>query len=185
MLALALVAASLGVDNFAAAIGIGLAGVDRRLRLRVAIAFGLFEGGMPVVGVAVGRQVAAGIGSHADLIAGGLLIATGLFTAVSSRFGDGGDEDGETGALRNTTMVRLLISGAALSIDNLIVGFALGTYRVSIWVAAVIITIVSVGVSLAGLELGGRLGRRVEYDAELLGGAALVGIGVAIAAGVL
>jgi putative Mn2+ efflux pump MntP len=41
MLALLLVAVSLGLSNFAAAIAIGVSGVDARTRLRVAIVFGL------------------------------------------------------------------------------------------------------------------------------------------------
>jgi putative Mn2+ efflux pump MntP len=32
-----------GLDNFAVAIDIGLTGVDRRVRLRIAVVFGLFE----------------------------------------------------------------------------------------------------------------------------------------------
>ncbi len=47
MLTLLLVAGSVGADNFAAAVAIGLAGVDRHLRLRIAVVFGLFEAGMP------------------------------------------------------------------------------------------------------------------------------------------
>ena len=50
MLALLLVAVSLGLSNFAAAIAIGITGVDRRLRLRIALAFGVFEAGMPIAG---------------------------------------------------------------------------------------------------------------------------------------
>ena len=34
---------------------------------------------------------------------------------------------------------RLVLTGAALSIDNLVVGFALGTYHVSIAMAALVI----------------------------------------------
>jgi manganese efflux pump family protein len=55
VLALLLVAGSLGMSNFAASIAIGLAGVDRSLRLRIAFAFGLFEAGMPVLGLLLGR----------------------------------------------------------------------------------------------------------------------------------
>jgi putative Mn2+ efflux pump MntP len=40
LLTLLLVAGSVGADNFAAAIAIGLAGVDRQLRLRIAVVFG-------------------------------------------------------------------------------------------------------------------------------------------------
>jgi putative Mn2+ efflux pump MntP len=183
MLTLVLVAASLGASNFAAAIGIGIAGVDARLRLRVAITFGLFEGGMPLIGIAIGRPVATAVGSSTNLIAGGLLIATGLFTILTSR---SDTEDVGAGAtLRDHGMMRLLISGAALSVDNLIVGFALGAYKVSLPIAAAIIATVSVTVSLIGLELGHRIGRRIEYDTGLLDGGVLAAVGIAIAAGVL
>jgi len=52
------VGASLGLSNFAAAIGIGLRGTDRRTRIRTAIAFGLFEAAMPLVGLFMGEQLA-------------------------------------------------------------------------------------------------------------------------------
>ena len=88
MLALLLVAVSLGMDNFAAAIAIGLSGVDRRLRLRIALSFGVFEAGMPILGLLIGRQAASTLGSHADLIAGCLVIATGLYSLFSSLRGE-------------------------------------------------------------------------------------------------
>jgi len=45
-------------------------------------------------------------------------------------------------------------------IDNLAVGFALGTFCVGRAVATVIIGVVDVTLSLAGLELGNRLGAK-------------------------
>ena len=58
VLALVLSAFAVGLDNFAAAIGIGLAGVDARTRLRVGVVFGLFEAGMPLVGILIGHGTA-------------------------------------------------------------------------------------------------------------------------------
>ena len=43
----------------------------------------------------------------------------------------------------------------------------------------------SVGMSLLGLELGSRLGERMEGRAEEAGGAVLILVGLALAAGVL
>jgi manganese efflux pump family protein len=80
---------------------------------------------------------------------------------------------------------RLLVTGIALSIDNLAVGFALGTFHVSLVVAAVVIGAVSITMSLLGLELGSRLGARTGERGELVGGLVLIGVGVAIATGVL
>jgi putative Mn2+ efflux pump MntP len=183
VLALLLVAASLGASNFAAAIGIGLAGVDARLRLRVAIAFGLFEGGMPLIGIAIGRHVATAVGSDANLIAGGLLTAIGLFTIATSRSRAAAPDNRAT--LRHQGMTRRLISGAALSVDNLIVGFALGTYNVSLPIAAAIIAAVSVIASLIGLEVGHRIGRRIEYDVGILAGGVLTAVSIAIGVGLI
>lgn len=180
MLAVLLVAGSLGLSNFAASIAIGITGVDRQLRARVALAFGLFEAGMPIVGLLLGRGVAHGLGSRAHIISGALLIAAGAFTvAEAMRTGD------ESPATLDLRRGRLLLLAASLSIDNLIVGFALGAYHVSIVLAVITIGVVSVAMSLVGLELGDRLGSRVEHNSELLAGIALVCVGVAIATGLL
>ncbi len=61
---------------------------------------------------------------------------------------------------------RLLVTGIALSFDNLAVGFALGTYHVSLPAAAAVIGTVSVVMSLAGLELGARIGMRAGSAAS-------------------
>ena len=53
------------------------------------------------------------------------------------------------------------------------VRFALGTYNVSLAVAAVLIAAVSVTLSLVGLELGGQLGEHLGQRTELLGGTIL------------
>ena len=64
-------------------------------------------------------------------------------------------------------------------------GFALATYHVQIVLAALMMGVISVVLSLVGLELGNRLGERVEKWSEEIGGAVLIGVGVALAAGVL
>jgi putative Mn2+ efflux pump MntP len=78
-----------------------------------------------------------------------------------------------------------MVTGAALSIDNLAVGFALGTFHVSVALAAVVIGVVSVAMSLTGLELGHRIGARAGDRGELIGGLVLIGVGIAVAAGLV
>jgi len=186
LLTLLLVAGSVGLDNFAAAIAIGLTGVDRRVRLRIAVVFGVFEAGMPVIGLLVGRGLSGSLGAQAHLVGGGLLIAAGAQTAVvelRSRDGDGnGDGHGHdrAPALAGAPLGRLIVLAAGLSIDNLIIGFALGAHRAPLVLSIVVIGVVSVGLSLLGLELGQRLGERIERWSELLGAAVLIAVGVAI-----
>ena len=183
MLALVLVALSLGLSNFAAAIGIGVAGVDARTRLRVGVAFGISEAGMPFLGLALGHGLASPLGHAARWVSAGLLIATGAFGLIQSlRSGAPGANGPPADKQR---LGRLLVTGIALSIDNLVVGFALGTYHVSLLVAAAVIGTVSVVMSLAGLELGARIGMRAGQRGELVGGLVLIGVGIAIGTGVI
>jgi manganese efflux pump family protein len=181
MLALLLVAISLGLSNFAASVGIGVSGIDARTRLRVGVIFGVFETGMPILGLLLGRRLANALGHAAHWIGAALLIATGIYAIVQAIRSHGGKAP--VPASQRTG--RLLVTGAALSIDNLAVGFALGTFHVNIAVAAVVIGAVSITMSLLGLELGSRLGTRTGDRGELVGGVVLIGVGVAIAAGVL
>lgn len=133
---------------------------------------------MPIVGLLLGQQVSGYLAGYTGYIAGGLLILTGLYAIWQGRR----DQVPRRGGIQRR---QLLVTAAALSIDNLAVGFALGVYRVPIVLAALTIGIVSVVMSLIGLELGSRLGRRVEAWSEELGGGVLVVLGVAIALGLI
>ena len=185
MLALLLVALSLRLSNFAAAVGIGVSGIDARTRWRVGVIFGLFETAMPIVGLLLGRSLASSLGHAAHWIGAALLMATGLYAIVQAIRRPHRYRDQDQAAPAGQRTGRLLVTGAALSIDNLAVGFALGTFHVSLAVAAVIIGAVSVTLSLVGLELGRRIGTKTGDRGELLGGLVLIGVGIAVATGVL
>lgn len=185
MIALLLVAASLGLSNFAAAVGVGVTGIDARTRLRVGLIFGIFETAMPVIGLLLGHGLAAALGHAAHWIGAALLIATGIYALVQAVRGAGHQRGDDQPAPAGQRTGRLLIIGLALSIDNLAVGFALGAYQVNFAVAAIMIGVVSVALSLLGLELGSRIGTRAGDGGELIGGIALIGVGIAIAAGVI
>jgi len=81
--------------------------------------------------------------------------------------------------------IKIGVSAFALSLDNLIAGFALGSYQMNLITGALVFGIVSIGMSLAGLELGAKLGNWAGDSGELIGGVVLVGVGVAIGTGVL
>jgi manganese efflux pump family protein len=130
VLAVLLVAFSVGLDNLGAAAAIGVSGADRRLRLRFAIVFGTFEAAMPIVGLLLGNAVAHHLGNKGALRAGSVLCLTGLFALVSAV------RSSDTERRTNYPTGRPLLLGAALSIDNLAIGFALGTYGVNVLVAA-------------------------------------------------
>ncbi len=180
LVGLLLVSVSVGLSNFAGAIGIGLSGIDARTRLRVGIAFGLFEALMPIIGLLLGQAAAGYLGHIGKYIASGVLVVTGIYTIWQGR-----RVPTEPEVPKRLGTHRLLVTAFALSIDNLAVGFALGAYRINIVIAAVTMGVISVAMSLVGLELGSRLGTRVEKWSEELGGAVLILVGVAIAIGLL
>ena len=196
MLTLLLVAVAVGGSNLVAAVGLGVSGVDASTRWRVGLVFGAFEAGMPVVGLIIGEHLAIQLGQASRWLGGALLIGVGvvgLIGPIRSRRTARGQPVAEAapatphpGELR---LARLLLTGLALSLDNLVIGFALGTYQTPVLVSALIIGGVSVAMSLAGLEIGARLGRwsrrRPGSRADKLGAALLIGVGIAVAAGVL
>jgi len=182
LLSLLLVSLSVGLSNFAGAIGIGLSGINVRTRVRVGLAFGFFEALMPVIGLLVGHEVAGFFGQYGKYVGGAILILTGAYTILQARSINVEQKSRMPRSLRTES---LLITALALSVDNLAVGFALAVYPVDIWLAAITFGVVSILMSLAGLELGNRLGKRAEAWSEEIGGAVLILVGIAIAAGVL
>jgi putative Mn2+ efflux pump MntP len=185
---LLLVAAALGISNLAAAVGIGVSGVQPAVRVRVALVFGLFEAGMPVLGVLAGRRADEALGGAARVTGGLLLVAVGCYQLYEwlrdrrHQDAESGD-DGASPEAGGWSSWRLLLSGLALSLDNFVVGFALGAYHVGLVMAALVIGVVSVGMSLLGLEAGARLGATFGRLGTLIGGVILALVGIAVAAG--
>lgn len=206
MLALLLLAVALGLSNFAAAIGIGVSGVRGRARVQIAVVFGVFEAGMPVLGVALGQGVAASLGQAARWLGGAALIVMGLTSLILARRGARGGARGARGARAaggraaggragdggpgpdgdgpSWRLGRIVVSGLALSVDNLAAGFALGAYHTGLALAATVFGAVSVIMTLAGLELGARLGASAGDRSELIASVMLIAVGIAMAAGV-
>jgi manganese efflux pump family protein len=193
MLALLLLAVALGLSNFAAAIGIGVSGVRGRDRVRIAVVFGVFEAGMPVLGVVLGQGLASSLGHVARWLGGAALIVIGVTGLVLARrgprpaggpAGEGAPAGEGTPGRPSWRLGRVMASGLALSADNLAAGFALGAYHTGLAVAATVFGVVSVVMSLAGLELGAALGAGASDRCELVASVMLIAVGSAVAAGV-
>ena len=75
----------------------------------------------------------------------------------------------------------LFVQGIATSIDALSVGFTIAEYELIFAVTeSLIIGIVTFGICLAGLLLGGRIGSRISGKAGIFGGIILILIGIEI-----
>jgi manganese efflux pump family protein len=178
VLALILAAMAVGLGNFGASVGIGMSGANKATRIRVGLVFGIFEAGMPLVGLLAGRGAAQAVGNVAGYAGGALLIGIGgwqLFQAFRARSRQTPVPTLSTG--------RLLLTGFALSLDNLVVGFSLGAQNISVIQAVVVFAVVSVSLSILGLEFGRRIGAVLEHGADYLAGIALMVVGLLVAVG--
>ncbi len=170
----------LGLDTFAVAAALGMAGIPARQRLRVGVAFPLFEMGMPLVGVAVGRAAAGPLGLAADYLAVAVLLVLGVRMAVA-------DDDETDAAARLLSGRGLATIGLAISIslDELAIGLSLGLFGLPIAVVVLLIGIQALLVTQLGLAIGARVGERLRETAERLAGVTLVILGLALLAGKL
>src|SRR5260370_7331901 len=140
LLSLLLVSISVGLSNFAGAIGIGRSGINVRTRIRVGIAFGFFEALMPVLGLLLGEAVAGFFGHYGKYVGGAILILTGAYTIIQARMTA---VEQKARMPRSVRLQSLLITALALSIDNLAVGFPLPAYPVHIALPAFPLAVVS------------------------------------------
>jgi manganese efflux pump family protein len=176
MVALLVVAVALGLNNFGAAIAIGVSGVDRRTEIKVATVFGLCDVVMPAIGMLIGTGLAGPLGSAARWAGAGILFVTAVWGLIEAL--RGGDDTPKA-----WHGWRLLVSGAALSLDDLAVGLALGTVRYPIVLAVALFGFMSFVMSIIGLKLGGKLGTAAGEHGEVVGAIVLIGISGAMAMG--
>jgi putative Mn2+ efflux pump MntP len=178
-LTLMALAFSMSMDCFAVslAVGVSLPRLRAAPAARLALSFGLFQAGMPILGWLGGTAVRQWIADYDHWVAFGLLAAVGLHMIWEAR---NGEEHAARSAADRTRGVALLVLSVATSIDALAVGVSLSLQQVRIWFPAAVIGVVAAGVTAAGTLLGRRVGLRFGRLAHLLGGLVLLAIGLRI-----
>lgn len=172
-----LIAVGLAMDAFAVSLGIGTTGQadNRRAKFRLAFHFGVFQGGMAALGWLAGSTIAGWISSFDHWIALGLLGYVGV-NMVRSGFNPDCDCY-PCDPSRGKTLMMLCV---ATSIDALAVGLSMAMLNSPIVLPALVIAVVTTGLSLGGLLVGCRLGLAFGKRMEILGGLILIGIGLRV-----
>ena len=124
----------------------------------------------------IGTGLAGPLGSAARWAGAGILCATAIWGLIEALRGD---DD----APKIWHGWRLVVSGAALSLDDLAVGLALGTVRYPIVLAVTLFGLLSFIMSIIGLQLGGKLGKATGEHGEVVGAIMLLGLSGVMAAG--
>lgn len=175
LLTILVIAVGLAMDCLAVSIAQGLAvkPSERPRPLLMALLFGLFQGGMPLIGYFAGSLFAAFFDTYAPWIALALLAFIGGKMVWESLH-----EKQETAT--GWQLSRLLILAVATSIDALATGVIFIPAPEMLWTGIGLIGIVSFLFSLAGYHVGKEMGRRIRMNLELIGGIVLIGIGLKI-----
>jgi putative Mn2+ efflux pump MntP len=176
------IAISLSLDALAVSIAGGVQARRAVLRdaLKVGLFFGGFQAGMPLLGYLLGSAFKESVHTASGWIAFVLLALIGLNMiriAVSGAndADDAADHEAAGAMLRTRTLLGLAV---ATSIDALVVGVTLSLAGLPFLVSIVVIGIVTFVISVAGFLFGKRLGTAFGTRVEILGGVALIAIGI-------
>lgn len=178
-----LLGCGLGMDSFCVSTADGLKepAMARARRGKIAATFGFFQAAMPLTGWYCVHTIAETFTAFQKFIP---WIALGLLTYIGGgMIRDGLRQRQSSEPLADSVLSgkTLFLQGIATSIDALSVGFAIADQDFpQALVCALIIGVVTFGMSLAGLALGRKFGLKLADKASILGGVILIGIGLEI-----
>lgn len=183
-IALIFTAFALSMDAFAVSItkGMTIKNLKKSTALKMALAFGVFQGAMPLLGWALGISFESYIKSIDHWIAFILLGFIG-FNMIKGFFDDRKEENASELEFSATTDVddlsnkEIIMLAVATSIDALAVGISFAFLNVSIIPAASIICIITFLVCVVGVFVGNKVGDIFNGYAEFVGGIILILIG--------
>ncbi|MHB8073549.1 manganese efflux pump MntP [Desulfosporosinus fructosivorans] len=182
------VAIALGADAFSLSLAIGLAGIRKSMVLRLSFVVAVFHVIMPLSGMILGQASGSILGHYASGIGALVLIGLGgrmvykVYRPTIERYplGEARKALFQSNLSTNTSLsgFGIYVLAASVSLDALSVGFSLGTIRADLLISVLIIGVIAGLMTGIGLVLGRVMGTRLGDKAELLGGLALLLIGV-------
>jgi putative Mn2+ efflux pump MntP len=173
------IAVALAMDAFAVSIcyGCGLKKFSAKIMIWVALAFGVFQGGMTFLGWLGGSLFANAIQAVDHFVAFGLLAFIGgkmIYEAFT------GDDECYVVDPKKMDVKRLLILALATSIDALAVGLSFALLETAILLPSLIIALVTLVFSMIGVAAGHGLKKILGRKVEIIGGVILILIGLQI-----
>lgn len=180
LLTIIFLAIGLAMDCFAVSVCKGLASphgyVPRYIKpMLMALLFGIFHAGMPLIGYFAGSIFAAFFERFAPWIALALLCFIGgkmIYDALKS--------DGEEMQVADFSFLGLLSVAFATSMDTLATGVIFIPHPEVLWFAVGIIALTCFLFSMTGFVLGHIVGTRLRINVNILGGVILILIGIKI-----
>ena len=175
-----LLAVGLSMDAFAVSIckGLGMKKINFKVAVVLALFFGGFQAGMPLIGWALGSQFLSIIGPIDHWIAFILLAIIGgkmIWEAATE-----GEDEGDGKDADKIDLGEYLMLAIATSIDALAVGISFAALSVDIVPAVTFIGVTTFCFTIAGVVIGHFFGARYEKPATIVGGVVLILIGLKV-----
>lgn len=171
------IAIILAIDCFAVSVASGLSMKKFKIwePVKMAIFFGVFQGGMAFLGWTAGKTIEPLIASVDHWIAFLLLLGVGSKMIYESL-----DKKCKTTIKQKIKFPELISLSIATSIDALAVGLSFAFLDTTILLPSLIIGLASFILTLVGFYIGNKIGCLFKRKAELMGGLVLIAIGVKI-----
>ncbi len=174
MVTIAAFVVPLGFDTLAVAIALGLHGMRP---LRPALTFAFFEAVMPLVGLFVGRVAGARFETPSVVLGGIVLVGVAAYILKEAM-----EDEDEAAGLSFTSMRTAALAGFGISMDELAIGFPMGTSGLPIPQTIGAIAAQTLAVTYGGIVLGKRLGetfgRRTSRFAGIIAAVAFGLLGI-------
>ncbi len=185
ILSIIFLAIGLAMDCFAVSIAQGMQRTPLRSVIPMAILFGLFQGGMPLIAYYAGGVFADFFTRWSHWMALVLLVLIGgkmLIEAIveSRKSKVESDQKSDVRSQTALTLSAMLIMAVATSIDALSIGVLFIPVPDVLWLAISLIAATSTLFSLVGFWLGKIFGEHITINANIPGGCILIAIGIKI-----
>ena len=186
ILSIIFLAIGLAMDCFAVSIAQGMQRTPLRSVIPMAMLFGLFQGGMPLIAYYAGGIFEDFFTRWSHWIAlillafiGGKMLVEAIVESRKSKV-----ESDQQSAVSNQqaalTLSTMLILAVATSIDALSIGVLFIPVPEVLWLAIALIAATSTLFSLVGFWLGKIFGEHITINANIPGGCILIAIGIKI-----
>lgn len=169
-----LIGIALSMDAFAVCLSSSMVypGLGFGKKMSMPVAFGLFQGLMPLAGFYLGSLFADFINRFSGPIA---LVILGVIGINMIREGIAPDEKSQ---VKTLTFKILIFQAIATSIDAFAVGVSFAASGAPIFFASPIIAITTFILSIIAVLIGEKVGEKLGDRAEIIGGVILIIIGI-------
>lgn len=181
LISVIVIAFILSLDAFAVSIscGIKLGCLIRRKILKIALYFGLFQAGMPLLGWFLGHYIKDYVEAYANYLSFAIFLLLGLKTLYDSFYGES-DDEGDAGCnnCKCDNQWCIFNLAVATSIDAFVIGLLFSLKNVPLLSSVTIIGVITFCMAIIGAVFGHKIGSKIGKWSGGVAGLILIALAV-------